>query len=86
MKILGVNTFDKSVIAEISEDELANVMGFYARYQDGFKIKVGENMSMSELYKDAQAIKELKGEVKKFRQFFVKVADVMTKLKISMED
>lgn len=89
MKILGVNEVSfskKRYIVDISEDELANLFGFYsaccisdAKTKDD--LKAGSEVQVSALYKDNEMLINIKKEFKKFESFFSNVTDFYLKVK-----
>ncbi len=87
MIILGRSN-NESYIVQIHENELANLLNFYSRYDKDFlkMVKVGDEIDVSELYKDARKLEELHDKVEEFRTFFVDMADVMRKHVLSRKD
>jgi len=82
MKIIGttVNGF----LADITETEIANILGFYAGWEEGFKRwKGGERMpinkqfSVETIYKKTRAIRERDEQVKQAIKTFRGLADAL---------
>ena len=86
MKVLGINKEKETFIVEIEEDEIANLFGLYARYEDrksfDEKISIGDDIDVSSLYNDHEKLEEMRQNIKNFSRFFVEMADVMNKFQI----
>ena len=66
MKILGeARKYSRSsYIIEASENELANLCGYYYRGSDGCpKFEVGDEITISEMYKRLYSLKSAEGDI-----------------------
>jgi hypothetical protein len=88
MRILGDNKAEETYIVEINKDELANLMGFYAGWDNNFReaIENKKNIKVSHLYSDAKKLEELLEKMKSFEALFVDIGDAYFKIKRRREE
>lgn len=72
---------DNKVLVELTKDELANIIGHYSHYDEGFKekIKIGATVDVSDIYKKHRLIKSLQ-DSKEYDQARKKVKDILDAL------
>ena len=86
MRVIANDKNKQVIVAEIHYDELANLMGFYSKYSDGFKADAGEFINVSKLYNHSDELSRLKGEMEKMREFLVKCSILSTELYLVQKD
>ncbi len=71
-------------ICEMEENELANLLGFYSKYQaDKNCFDEGKEIAVSSLYHDKSELEEMLRKIKEFHGFFIECAEFYNKINIS---
>lgn len=75
MKIIGES--QDTFILEASKDEVANLTGYYSKYDDKFKATVGSKIKISAMYGQLYNLKNNQPELKKVVDKLRTIADLL---------
>ncbi|UWG96811.1 hypothetical protein LPY66_18325 [Dehalobacter sp. DCM] len=63
MKIIGQS--ENSFILEASKDELANLIGYYSKYDQKAKVNPGDEINISNMYRQLYTLERKQPELRK---------------------
>lgn len=75
MKIIGESR--EGYIIEASKDEVANLIGYYSKYDDKFKISVGDKINISGMYQQLYNLKNNQPRLKEIVKTLRNLADLL---------
>ena len=66
MKVIG--KAENGYIITASKEEIANLNGLYSEYADGFKVEIGDEINIKEMYRIAARAKQIRSMDKELRR------------------
>lgn len=73
MKVIGES--EDSFIIEASKNEIANLIGYYSKYDSKFKINAGDQINISDMFKQLYNLEHNKPELSKVVNTLRNLAD-----------
>ena len=87
MKIIGKT--EDGFILDVSAKEIANLIGYYSEYSDPFKVKVGDEIAISDMYRQLDALAAQDKEIQDCRNTLLQAyrhLELVSPVKIKVGD
>jgi hypothetical protein len=75
MKILGKT--EDGYILEAHSDEVANLIGYYSKYNENFKVQVGDEIRINEMYHQLYTLQHKQPELQTIVSTLKNLADLL---------